>query len=398
MLYNRAVMKLKIKNSKISGGLLFAILVVYELVVISAIDVYVPALPVIRDEFAVSESYLNLTVFAFLFASAVVILAAGPISDKIGRKPSLIIAGISFSLGSVVCAMATDVPVLVVGRILESIGMAFVCTLATAIVEEAFAKESVKSAMALLQSLILIGPFLAPFAGTLMLTIADWRAIFWLLLVLGLVCTLLCFLLPETRPNNIAKVKAAESLKVLLRDKKFLIVVVLLGLSGLPCFAFIAVCSYICLDFFQESYMTYNILYALVCAVSFSGPFIFQALSKRLSNFKVFLVAMACFAASSVLMPFFGFANCLICVACYLPYVLAEGIIRPLSFVILLDQPAKHVGTASSIANFSYSILTSFGSVFATLSFWPNAVFATIGVLIASFIASAIFLVFYWRA
>lgn len=398
MLYNRAGMKLKIKNSKICGGLLFAILVIYELIVISAIDVYVPALPVIRDAFAVSESYLNLTVFAFLFASAIVILAAGPISDKIGRKPSLILAGISFSLGSVVCAVSTDVPVLVVGRIFESIGMGFVCTLATAIVEEAFAKESVKSAMALLQSLILIGPFLAPFAGTLMLTIADWRAIFWLLLVLGIVCTLLCFLLPETRPNNIAKTKVSGSLKVLLRDKKFIFVVVLLGLSGLPCFAFIAVCSYICLDFFQVSYTTYNILYAFVCAVSFSAPFIFQALSKRLSNFKVFLVAMVGFAASAILMPIFGFVSCIICVACYLPYVLAEGIIRPLSFVILLDQPAKHVGTASSIANFSYSILTSFGSVIATLSFWPNVVFAAICVLIASFAASAIFLVLYWRA
>lgn len=134
-------MKLKIKNSNVSGTLLFAILVIYKLVVISAIDVYVPALPVIRDEFAVSESYLNLTIFAFLFTSAIAILATGPISDKIGRKPSLIIAGIIFCVGSVICSIATNVPVLIIGRILQAIGMGFVCALATAIVEEAFDKK-----------------------------------------------------------------------------------------------------------------------------------------------------------------------------------------------------------------------------------------------------------------
>ena len=54
-----------------------------------------------------------------------------------------------------------------------------------------------------------------------------------------------------------------------------------------------------------------------------------------------------------------------------MPYALAEGIVRPMAFVVLLDQPPDRVGAASSLANFSYSILTSFATVLATLG-WPN--------------------------
>ena len=56
------------------------------------------------------------------------------------------------------------------------------------------------------------------------------------------------------------------------------------------------------------------------------------------------------------------------------PYTLCEGIVRPMAFVVLLDQPDEHVGAASSFANFAYSMITSFGTVLATLP-WPNFVF-----------------------
>lgn len=166
-------MKLKIKNSKINANFLLAILVIYELIVISAVDIYVPALPQIRDEFFVSEAYLNLTLFVFLFVSAVTILFAGRISDKIGRKPLMIISGIIFTIGGIISALAPTVEIIIFGRLFQAAGTGFVCALTTAIVKEAFDEKSVKLAITLLQSLILIGPFLAPFIGTYILSLFD---------------------------------------------------------------------------------------------------------------------------------------------------------------------------------------------------------------------------------
>ncbi|MEI3230940.1 MAG: hypothetical protein V8S24_06620 [Gordonibacter pamelaeae] len=57
----------------------------------------------------------------------------------------------------------------------------------------------------------------------------------------------------------------------------------------------------------------------------------------------------------------------------FVPYALAEGIVRPMAFVVLLDQPPDRVGAAPSFSNFSYSILTSVATVMATLP-WPNFV------------------------
>ena len=59
---------------------------------ILAIDMYVPALPLLLEEFDTSASFLNLTMFMFMLVSAFAILVAGPLTDKFGRKPILIVS------------------------------------------------------------------------------------------------------------------------------------------------------------------------------------------------------------------------------------------------------------------------------------------------------------------
>lgn len=64
----------------------------------------------------------------------------------------------------------------------------------------------------------------------------------------------------------------------------------------------------------------------------------------------------------------------------FAPYARAEGIIRPLAYVDLLDQPEDCIGSASALANFSYVIITAVATVVATLD-WPSLVFG-LGVII----------------
>lgn len=386
-------MELKIQNSKIDGTLLLAFLTFIDLVVITTVDIYVPALPLIRDEFNVTEAYLNNTMMVFLIASSISVLIVSPLSDKFGRKKMINLACISFIVGSFFCMISPNVDVLILSRIFQAFGMGSVMTCATSMVQESFSKKSINLAVTLIQSLILVGPLLAPFIGTAILSISTWRSIFLLLLILGIFSFILSLFLPETKPLSINK-NHVNAL-FLFKKKSFISVIVILCLSGLPYYALIGVFSYICLEFFNMSYFDYNILYALACFVSILSPFLFQQLSKYVSRKSIFTISLILMTLSIIGLIIFGFNGAYIFLLMFLPYVVSEGMIRPLSFVILLDQPKEYVSIASSLTNFSYSIVTSFGSAIAMLPIFPNYIAAIIWMIIATLIISSISLVIY---
>lgn len=149
------------------------IMIIIDLVFVTSLDLYIPALPQIRDEFAVSESYLNLTIFLFMMCAAIVILAVAPIADKIGRRPSVIFASVFFTIGSIIGSLAPNTEILIVARIFQACGMGSVFALFSTIIQEGFAEESRKLAMTIIQSLVLVGPFVAPFLGTFILSVSN---------------------------------------------------------------------------------------------------------------------------------------------------------------------------------------------------------------------------------
>ncbi|MEF9877341.1 MAG: MFS transporter, partial [Gordonibacter sp.] len=342
----------------------FACALAINLLLILSIDMYVPALPSMQRVFDVTEAYLNLTVFAFFVFSAVGVIMAGPVSDRFGRKP---------------------VQVLIVFRIGQALGYGAVVTIETALIKDSFDGNDLKLAMTALQSLIIIGPAVAPFLGTFILTFSDWRGIFTLLTVCGFVALGLSLLISETHPHaskaersqtgvGAALGSMVSDIRILMHDRKFSSLALFMGIAGMPYFAFIAVVSYILMDFFAVSYFEYSMIYAGACLVTIAAPYVYVALSKRLSVRAILVLCVWLTAASFVMLALFGTASPVLFLVAFVPYALAEGIVRPMAFVVLLDQPSSRVGAASSFSNFSYALLTSFATVIATLQ-WPNFIF-----------------------
>lgn len=175
-----------------------ACVLVINTTLILAIDMYVPALPGLLHEFDTTASFLNLTMFMFMFVSAFAILVSGPLSDKFGRKPVLVASCAIFAVSSFGCALSTSVLMLTTFRIGQAVGFGLVETDVTALIKDAYADKDLKFAMSLLQSLVIIGPVLAPFLGTLLLSIGGWREIFIALAVMGSVDLVFAFLITET--------------------------------------------------------------------------------------------------------------------------------------------------------------------------------------------------------
>lgn len=379
-------MQLAVKQKWLGPRTFFLCLILINILAILSIDMYIPALPSMQKSFGVTAAYLNLTMFMFFVASAFSIVLAGPASDRFGRKPILLGGCVVFALSSAGCMVAQSVEMLVVFRIGEAIGYGAIATIETALIKDAYEGKDLQLAMTCLQSLIIIGPAFAPFLGTLLLSIGGWREIFAFLTAGGVIGVLLACLVTETHPRTNSKETSGafavmfKGVKELVRDKGFMGLALLMGVAGAPYFAFIAVVSYILLDFFAVSYFEYSMIYAAACVVTIIAPYLYIALSKKLSVDAILKLCIGLTGVSFILMALGAHSSPIMFLLTFVPYALVEGVVRPMAFVVLLDQPDHRVGAASSFTNFAYSILTSFGTVMATLA-WPTFIFGIVALM-----------------
>lgn len=150
-----------------------------------ATDTYLPALPLIVDEFAVSASTAQLTLTAFMVALAVGQLVIGPLSDRLGRRGLLIAGSVGTMVAAVACALAPSIWVLVLARVAQGFFGAAGIVLSKAIVVDVGRGPGVAKAFATLMAIQSVAPVIAPLFGGAVVPFGGWRGVFWLLAILS---------------------------------------------------------------------------------------------------------------------------------------------------------------------------------------------------------------------
>ena len=180
-----------------SKGLIVLIALLSAFVPLST-DLYLPALPGMGEYFQVSTDLINLTLIGFFVFYALGTLFWGPLSDKYGRKPVLLVGLSIYVLASILCANAWNVYALILFRILQAVGGSAAGAIATAMVKEVYQGRKRESVLAIVQSMVLISPALAPVLGAFLLGFTTWRGVFWTLAGIGLLALTGSLLLEET--------------------------------------------------------------------------------------------------------------------------------------------------------------------------------------------------------
>ncbi len=147
-----------------------------------AIDAMVPALPNIGQSLhVVEENSRQLVVVAYFIGFASTQLLWGPLSDRFGRKPVLGAGILLYGIFALLCAFASSFPLLIAGRVAMGASAAVTRVLVVAMVRDLFEAEAMARVMSLVFMVFMLVPVLAPNIGQLILLVASWRAIFFLL-------------------------------------------------------------------------------------------------------------------------------------------------------------------------------------------------------------------------
>jgi DHA1 family bicyclomycin/chloramphenicol resistance-like MFS transporter len=159
-----------------------------------AIDMYLPSLPSIGADLHASSGETQGTVAAFLTGMAFGQFLYGPASDRLGRRPPILVGIAIFTLASAACALASSAPLLIAGRFVQALGACSGAVVARAVVRDRFSHVETARMLSLLMLIMGLAPILAPLLGGALLTLGGWRLNFWVMAAFGVLLGISAFL------------------------------------------------------------------------------------------------------------------------------------------------------------------------------------------------------------
>ncbi|MEM9716206.1 MAG: multidrug effflux MFS transporter [Pseudomonadota bacterium] len=188
----------------------------------AALNMFLPSLPKMADDFGVSYGIIQFAIAGYLFLTAFAQLIIGPLSDRYGRRPVALWTFGIFALASVGTALATSVIWFFIFRFLQATAVAgFV--LSRAIIRDVHGPKNSASVIGYVTMGMALIPMVAPIFGGFLDDTLGWRATFWALALFGAGLTFLVFI-DSGETNTLKNASFMEQFKgypELFRSKRF---------------------------------------------------------------------------------------------------------------------------------------------------------------------------------
>jgi MFS transporter, DHA1 family, multidrug resistance protein len=348
---------------------LIALIAVLSAFVPLSTDLYVPALPSMSDYFHVSDALTNMTLVLFFIFFSLGMLFWGPMSDKYGRKPILLAGLAIYVAASAACAISWDIYLLIAFRVLQALGGSAASAVATAMVKDVYVGRQRESVLALVQSMVVISPAVAPVIGAFMLPYTSWRGLFWALALIGIVSMIGTLLLEETIPYRFNGTigQSISRLGTVLKNPGFTSLLLVFSFVSVASLAFITDSSYIYEDDFGLSAQLYSYYFAFNALGMITGPFLYLWLSRYFTRRSIIVACFAIMAFAGVLVLLFGSIGPLFFALALFPATLMGSCVRPAGTFLMLEQEKENSGAASALINCFGLVLGSVGIMLVSI-------------------------------
>lgn len=322
-----------------------------------AIDMYLPAMPMIEDDLGASVAATQMTLTAYFIAFGLAQLFYGPWSDQVGRKPPLYLGLGIFSVATVGCALAPSIAWLIALRAMQGLGGAVLMVVPRAIIRDRYTGVEGTKLMAMVMLVISVSPMLAPLAGSGLMLVGGWRLLFWAMFAAAgasLLVTAFAFretLAPASRVAiNFRNLRHGAG--VLLRDPVFMGLTMIGGFGMASFFVFLANAAFVYTDQFGLTPTGFSIAFAVNAIGFFSASQAAGPLGARYGMVQVMRTAIFGFASVTMaltLVVAMGGGTLYVIIAGLALGNACLGLVIPTTMVMALDEHGDIAGLASSL-------------------------------------------------
>ncbi|QIQ22472.1 Bcr/CflA family multidrug efflux MFS transporter [Zophobihabitans entericus] len=342
-----------------------------------SIDMYLPSMPTIASDYAVSDGMVQLTISYYLLGFAVGQLIYGPLSDSFGRKSIILIGLIVFAFAAAVCALSQSIEQLIMARFFHGLAAASTAVVINALMRDIFKhRDEFSRMMSFVMLISNVAPLLAPILGGIIMLWFNWHAIFYSLsgtAILAFILVLCC--IPETlstaRRVSFSLFNILKNFASLFRHRQVLTYMLLGAFSGAGLFSFLSLGPFVYINLYGVAPINFGYYFAVNIFVMIGMNMTNSRLVKKKGAISMLKLGLVIQASMSVILLLvsslgLGFIPLVLSIAGYIGCI---AIVGGNVMAVILDIYPHMAGTAASLTGtFRFTIAGLVGVLLAQLN------------------------------
>ncbi|WP_371797331.1 multidrug effflux MFS transporter [Streptomyces sp. NBC_01718] len=338
-----------------------------------SMDMYLPALPAVTDALHAPAATVQLTLTACLGGMALGQVVVGPMSDRWGRRRPLLLGMVVYVLATALCVFAPTTELLIGFRLLQGLAGAAGIVIARAVVRDMYDGVEMARFFSTLMLISGVAPVIAPLIGGQVLRFTDWRGIFAVLTVVGVLLTLVVWkwlhetLPPEERHTG-GVGDALRTMRGLLGDRTFTGYMVAGSLAFAALFAYVSASPFVVQEIYGASPQTFSLLFGinsigLITVGQINGKILVGRISlDKALGFGLGVIVLAATALLLMTSGAFGDVGLVPVAAGLFVLMSAMGLAMPNTNALALMRTKHAAGSASALLGTSSFLIGAIAS------------------------------------
>lgn len=324
-----------------------------------ALNIFVPSMPNLVKSLNTTQSMAQLTLTFYLLSLAFAQLIVGPLSDRYGRRPILLLGILIYIIASLAAAFAVDIETLITARIFQALGGCSGIVISRAIIRDVYSKSQGVVILSYVTAVVTLAPMLSPILGAYLDQWASWRASFYFVAGFGIFIGLIGLKsLHETNFNLAASLNLSSMPKQywsLLKQPEYLGYALAVAFNNSVFFSFIAGAPFIIADVMQLSPSIYAFYFLLVSGGYMGGNFLAGHFANKIKTDKMINIGIAIMLIGIIAALYcftIGYSHPFLLFGPMGIIAISAGLISPNAIAGLLNMRPDIAGTAAGLSGF----------------------------------------------
>lgn len=316
-----------------------------------AIDMYLPAMPLLSQALQTDAGAVQQSLSIFLAFYAIGMLLFGPLADAIGRRALALFGLTGFIVSSIWLSQCTTIESFLVGRALQAFFGSAATVVVPGMIRQLYQEHTAKG-MSYVSMMMMLAPLLAPAIGSGVLSIADWRWIFLALAGYGLLILLCSWqFFPATHPDSKRKPEFFSAYRTVLSRNMAQPLIAVSMFASFSFFCFLTAVPFIYIGHFHVDTTTFSLLFGCNVLALIAANFANARLVVAHGSARLLQIAFVSACVWALLLTLLGIIDAPLwaVVTAIIPLMASLGICATNADALILMEFPEHSGTATAV-------------------------------------------------